>query len=239
MTESYRLKPDKIRVEYVGSHRITIKEKIIPLNARATKFVASWCKQGGYMRPQYKLGNNRGTPTGITIHNTEDLSGDANPAETYTRATWPNCNMGGVVVHFYVWKTEIWQNVDESYRTWHAADGMTRRTGQIKGQRIGGNIDTISIEVIGRDPLSEDTAAKLAAYLCAKYNLDPHTSIYAHRYFYRSKYCPVWILPHWKEFVAKIDGYYNQTGNASAAHEAKNSPNGRGDSVRLVKNTVL
>ena len=43
------------------------------------------------------------------------VASGTNAAEQYTRATY-NGNMSGVVVHFYVWDTEIWQNLREDER---------------------------------------------------------------------------------------------------------------------------
>lgn len=203
------LKPDKIRTEKTRSGgTITIKEKIIPDNARAKKKVASYVTKGALMKPCAKLTNGTGKPRGITIHNTNNIiTIGTTPAEQYTRATWPNCNMGGSVVHFYVYKTDIWQNLSESEQGWHAADGATRRAPHRAGEKIGGNLDTIAIECIGNIAESEDTTAKLAAYLCAKYGLDPELDIYTHKEFYAKKNCPAYILPHWKNFIAKVKQY--------------------------------
>ncbi|MCI9456880.1 MAG: hypothetical protein HFE44_07875 [Oscillospiraceae bacterium] len=85
------LKPDKTRTE----NGVTVHEKLIPDSARANKYCASWCKQGEPMKPCRPLSYGM---TGVTIHNTQDLPGVEDDAEQYTRATWPNCNMGGVVV---------------------------------------------------------------------------------------------------------------------------------------------
>jgi len=122
------LQPDKTRKETVGEYSITIKEKIIPDSVRASKDVASWCKKGQPMKPCLPLGGD-GKPRGITVHNTNDINVAAGttPAEQYTRATWPNQNMAGVVVHFYVHGVDIWQNLKETERGWHATDGQTRR----------------------------------------------------------------------------------------------------------------
>ena len=119
-------------------------------------------------------------------------------------------------MHFYVWDTEIWQNLREDERGWHAADGSTRRSSQRKdGSTLGGNLDTIAIECIGDRKLSEDTTAKLVAWLCKKHGLDPKTDVYTHKYFYPRKQCPQYILPHWNTFLATVQKYYNAlTGKA-------------------------
>ena len=63
-----------------------------------------------------------------------------------------------------VWDTEIWQNLREDERGWHAADGSTRQSSQCRdGSTLGGNLDTIAIECIGDRKLSEDTTAKMVA----------------------------------------------------------------------------
>jgi hypothetical protein len=127
------LTPQKVRVEDIGNKKITIKEVIVPDTALASK-VCGHIPKGGRMKPCKPLGGS-GAPRGVTIHNTEDIKTAAgtHPAEQYCRATWPNCNMSGVIVHFYVWRSEIWQLLDETEQGWHAADGATRRTSNRPG----------------------------------------------------------------------------------------------------------
>lgn len=208
------LTPDRT---YTTENGLRIKEKIIPDSLKAPKDVASHVKKGQPMKPCAKLNNGTGKPRGITVHNTGSIKTAAgtNPAEQYTRATL-NGNMSGVVVHFYVWDNEIWQNLREDERGWHAADGSTRVKSQRKdGSVIGGNLDTIAIECIGDRKQSEDTTAKLIAYLCKKYGLDPATDVYTHKYFYAKKQCPVYILPHWNIFLAMVQkDYVALTGKA-------------------------
>lgn len=229
------LKPDRIRTQATRSGAvITIKEKIIPDNARATKNVADYVPKGFPMKPCIKLNNGTGKPKGITIHNTNNiLTIGTTPAEQYTRATWPNCNMGGSVVHFYVYKSDIWQNLAESEQGWHAADGDSRRASHRAGEKIGGNLDTIAIECIGNIAESEDSAAKLAAYLLAKYGLNPDTDLYTHHDFYPTKNCPAYILKHWSAFVTKVKQYY--TAPAVKPAQALPSPVTlkEGDKIRL------
>lgn len=202
------LKPDKIVTTPNG---LKINQKIIPDSLIATKNVASHIKKGQKMKPCKKLNDGTGKPKGITVHNTEDIkvASGTNAAEQYTRATY-NGNMGGVVVHFYVWEREIWQNLNENERGWHAADGSTRKKSQRSdGSKIGGNLDTIAIECIGNNAKSEDTTAKLVAHLCQKYGLNPETDVYTHKYFYPKKNCPVYILPHWSTFLKNVKKYYD------------------------------
>lgn len=188
------LTPDKIITAKVGGDTITIKQKITPDSARKP--------DGSRVKAGAKLNGGTGIPKGVTVHNTGDIkcASGTTPAEQYARATWPNCNMKDVAVHFWVWHSEIWQQLSESERGWHAADGSTRRSSQRAGETIGGNLDTISIECIGADAESEDTTAKLVAYLLKKHGLSPATDVYTHKYFYAKKTCPVYFRigrPSW------------------------------------------
>lgn len=211
------LKPDKIRTEAIGGGEITIKEKIIPDTARATKHVADYVPKGGKMKPCALLNGGTGKPKGVTVHNTAAITvSGTSMAEQYTRATWPNQAMGGVCVHFYVSGAEIWQNLAENERGWHAADGSSRRKDH-RGGQTGGNMDTIAIEVIGQGADTEATAAKLVAYLCRKYDLDPALDVYTHNYWMwgvdkivqgKPKNCPLYILPHWAAFMADVAHKY-------------------------------
>ena len=214
------LKPDKT---FTTNNGLKIKQKIIPDSLVAEKDVASWIKKGQKMKPCKKLNNGTGKPLGVTVHNTGDIkvAAGTNAAEQYTRATYSG-NMSGVVVHFYVWEDEIWQNLDEAERGWHATDGQTRRASQRgDGSKIGGNLDTIAIECIGNNAKSEDTTAKLVAYLCAKYDLNPATDVYQHHYFYPSKKCPQYIIPHWSTFLNNVKKYHNAIKGGAPAEPTK------------------
>lgn len=159
---------------------------------------------------------------GVTIHNTDWISvaNGTTPAEQYTRAT-VNGNMNDVRVHYYVDNTCVWQNLPLNLSGWHAADGSGN-----------GNRRTIAIECImssvynNRDKKSEDNCAKLAAALLKKYNLDIN-HLYTHTHWLNvrdgksgsvdylntvknpSKMCPLYILPHWSAFKAKVQSYMN------------------------------
>ena len=198
------LSPDCVKRFAIGGKVLTINEKIIPDDARANKNCASWCKRGQQMKPCRKL---VGGVQGVTIHNTGDLANVKDDAECYTRATWPNCNMGGVVVHYYVDDVAIWQNLREDEQGWHAADGFGP-----------GNTTTIAIECImsGRgdaaDRAAEENAARLAAYLLQKYSLGIDR-LYTHNHWMGQpdrivpgvrKNCPIYILPHWESFRARV-----------------------------------
>lgn len=198
--------PDNIRAEKIQGGTITIKEKIIPDNALAIKDIyylggGLAVKKGGKMKPCLLLEG--GTPKGITVHNTDEIKVASNTtmSEQYTRATYPNCNMSGVLVHYYVRGVDIWQNLKENERGVHGGSG---------------NSSTIAIEVIGNDKETEETAKKLIAYLCMKYNFNPKTDVYSHNFWNFSKNeivkgakknCPLWILPHWGDFIKDISNY--------------------------------
>ena len=157
---------------------------------------------------------------GVTVHNTDWISvaSGTTPAEQYTRAT-VNGNMKDVRVHYYVDNTCAWQNLPLSLSGWHAADGSGN-----------GNRRTIAIECIMSsaynvtDKKSEDNCARLAAALLKKYNLDiNHLFTHTHWLNVRDgksgtvdylntaknpyKTCPLYILPHWSAFKAKVQKY--------------------------------
>lgn len=165
---------------------------------------------------------------GVTIHNTSWITtaSGTTPAEQYTRAT-VNGNMNDVRVHYYVDNTCAWQNLPLNLSGWHAADGSGN-----------GNRRTIAIECImssaynSTDKKSEDNAAKLAAALLKKYNLSiDHLYTHTHWLNVRDgksgsvdylntaknpyKTCPLYILPHWSAFKAKVQSYMNSSTSAA------------------------
>lgn len=228
--------PDKVTTFGMDGKIYEIKQKIIPDNAVATKYVASYVQKGQRMKPCVKLNNGSGVPLGITIHNTDEIqtAADTNPAEQYTRATWPNQNMGGVVVHFYVFEDQIWQNLSVTEQGWHASDGSTRTKGH-RGTLIGGNSDTIAIECIGKREKTIATVQALTASLCQEFGLDPAYDVYTHNYFMRgtdtlvpnaSKNCPMYLLPIWPSFV---QGIVDLTGTATHVPTAPDEPTDTGD----------
>lgn len=189
------LTPDKTRME----HGLTIHEKIIPWGAVWSKTVTvnkTTYKKGDKYKADRLLSGGTGKVAGATIHNTD---GGAN-AETYTRATYPNQNMKDSRVHYYVDDKEAWQNLLETEVGWHAGDG-----------RGNGNETTISIEIIMRgkaiadDDASEDNGAKLAAILLVRHGLSIE-KLYTHK-DWSGKQCPLYILPHWDSFKAKVTAY--------------------------------
>ena len=165
---------------------------------------------------------------GITIHNTDwiNVSSSTTPAEQYTRATY-NGNMKDVRVHFYVDNICAWQNLPLDSSGWHSADGNG-----------DGNKRTISIECIMKSSAtdsisakSEDNCAKLAAYLLHINKMTVEENLFTHTHWLNvrdgkrgtidylnttknsSKTCPLYILPHWDSFKAKVKGYLNKLSN--------------------------
>lgn len=178
-------------------------------------------QQGWPLKPLLPLSDGAGL-RGITIHNTGDIQAAAgtNPAEQYCRATY-NGNMGGVAVHYYVWRDEVWQLLDDAEQGWHAADGTSRRESHRAGVMLGGNLDTIAIEAVGSDAQTEVAAAKLSACLCHAYGLDPLLDIYTHNWWMYGrdsivpgapKNCPIYILPHWENFLGQVAAWRAELG---------------------------
>ncbi|MBQ7546169.1 MAG: LysM peptidoglycan-binding domain-containing protein [Clostridia bacterium] len=91
--------------------------------------------------------------------------------------------------------------------------------------------------------MSEDTTAKLVAWLCKKHGLDPKTDVYTHKYFYPRKQCPQYILPHWNTFLSTVQKYYNTL--TDKAVTPKTEPAGRtytvkhGDILWQIAQTLL
>ena len=247
------LKPDKITTIKFKSSTLTIKEKIIPSTARSTKDIAEWCKKGQPMKPNRPLASD-GRARGIVVHNTPAIKvKNTTMAEQYTRATWPNCNMGGVVVHFYASPQEAWQNLELTEQGWHATDGSARTRGHVDASysTLGGNLDCLAVEIPGKE--SEDTGAKLVAYLLYKTGLTIK-DVYTHNYFISSavygmyptdgyiensyKNCPIYILDHWEAFLKKVEGYLSElrpSSSPSVSPEPENTPNEGKDESYLYK----
>ena len=153
---------------------------------------------------------------GVTIHNTDAIkaANGTTMAEQYTRATY-NGNMNTVRVHYYIDDKEAWQNLPLDWQGWHAADGSGN-----------GNTATISIECIGNSAQAEDNTARIAAWLLYSNGLTTN-DLYTHTYWlnvrdgrganlskddrcclsHPYKVCPIFIIPHWKDFVAKVQKY--------------------------------
>lgn len=212
LNPSVYLNPDDIESFTFRGKTLSINKKIIPDNFTASKYICSWVQKGWKMKPCRNM-----IPKGIVIHNTPAIN--VNPATTmaeqYVRATY-NENMGGSIVHYYVsGYDEIWQMLDLDEQGWHASDGSSRRKSH-RGDQIGGNLDCIAIECIGDSQEAKDATALLAAWLCDKLHFDATKDIYTHNYFMGQpdkivngvdKNCPLYILPHWNDFIKTIYQY--------------------------------
>lgn len=197
-----KLTPDATRTE----HGLVINEKIIPWGAVWPKDSGKY-KKGQKYKADKLLSNGTGKVAGVTIHNTGDLENVQEDAEQYTRATWPNANMNDARVHYYVDEVNAWQNLMDTEVGWHAGDGSGP-----------GNGTTISIEIImngsgsAEDVKAEENGALLAALLLKKYGLGID-KLYTHNHWMghpdsivqgARKNCPVYILPHWSKFKARV-----------------------------------
>ena len=193
------LTPDNIRSE----HRLVIKEKIIPWGAVWPKNSGSH-RKGDKYKADRLLSGGTGKVEHISIHNTPDINeaSGTNDAEQYTRATWPNANMGDVRVHYFIDETDCWQNLREDEVGWHAADGNYGP----------GNDTSIAIEIImdgsgsAADKAAENRGTLLAAILLDRHGLGIDR-LTTHAHWYPDSGCPQYILPHWNEFVEKVEGF--------------------------------
>ena len=218
------LTPDKTITLTIGDRTLTVHQKIIPDDMVAPRKVADWVRKSQPMKPREQVGPN-GRPLGVCVHNTNDIrvATGTNAAEQYSRATF-NGNMAGVIVHYYIWRDEIWQLLRLDERGWHAADGRTRRDGRRPGQRIGGNLDTIAIEAIG--PLAEttETTAVLCAWLCREFELDPALDLWQHADF-ASRNCPLYIRRSgWGRFVEQVQGFAGAIPTPAVQQPKDNTP---------------
>lgn len=160
---------------------VTINEKIIPDGTRwkdATKAKNAGFSAGSLYKKQQKLSGGTGRVQSVTIHNTNDLANVHDDGEQYTRATY-NENMNSSRVHFYIDDTGAWQNLragtgmvaadpaGTAEVSWHSGDGSTAS---------GGNMTSLSIEVImnesvEHDKIARDNGARVAAWLLWKHGL--------------------------------------------------------------------
>ena len=197
-----KLTPDATRTE----HGLVINQKIIPWGAKWPKDSGKY-KKGDKYKADRRLSGGTGKVAGVTIHNTTDLPNVEEDAEQYTRATWPNANMNDASVHYYVDDINAWQNLEDTEVGWHAGDG-----------RGPGNETTISIEIImdgtgsKEDLGAEENGALLAAILLKRHGLTVE-QLYTHNHWMgysdqivkgARKNCPLYILPHWAQFKAKV-----------------------------------
>ena len=222
------LTPDKTRTE----HGLVIKEKIIPWGAKWTKDYQEY-KKGDQYKADRKLSNGTGKVKYITIHNTDDLENVYDDGEQYTRATYPNQNMGDARVHYFIDDVDCWQNLREDEVGWHAGDS-----------RGPGNETSLAIEIImdgsgsAADTKAEDRGALLAAILLNRHGLGIDKLV-THKHWV-GKNCPAFILPHWLEFEAKVKKYLAQIQGKADKNEATENGNSvkAGDIVSVASNAV-
>lgn len=196
------LKADKTYTLY----GLEIKEKFLPTS----------------LRPNRKLSNGTGKVEYVTIHNTDDIieAKGTNDAEQYARATH-NGNMNGVSVHYFIDEAGCWHILPDNEVGYHAADG---RNGP-------GNNTSLAIEIImdgsgsAADVAAEDRGAKLAAILLYINGLSIDR-LTTHNRWYKSKYCPYYILPHWAKFKAKVEAYLKEIKAAGSPEEPEAAPAG-------------
>lgn len=171
---------------------VTVNEKIIPDGTRwkdAAKAVKAGFSVGAPYKKGKKLTNNTGKPQTVTIHNTDDIANVTDDGEQYTRATY-NENMKSARVHFYVDDICAWQNLKAGTGMakndpngsaeigWHAGDSSVSD---------GGNMTSLSIEIIMNDTATHDrkardNGARLAAWLLWKHGL-PIDRLVTHTYW--------------------------------------------------------
>ena len=215
------LSPDNVRYD----NGVKICEKLIPDSAVWNR---DYTEAGYTYRKgtQYKANRALSAINGVTIHNTGRIKvpSGTTMAEQYTRATYPNCNMGSVRVHYYVDENEAWQNLDESEVGWHAADGNYGP----------GNSTTIAIEIImdgsgsKEDLKAEENGVLLAALLLKKHGLSVN-ELYTHNHWMghpdsivqgARKNCPLYILPHWAQFKQKVAAKLTELNGGATTTEA-------------------
>lgn len=212
------LQPDAERTE----NGVQVREKIIPWGATWPRAAAGFQK-GERFKADLLLSGGTGAASGVTVHNTGRIQvpDGTTPAEQYTRATWPNANMNSVRVHYYVDAAGAWQNLREDEVGWHTGDGT----------HGPGNNTTIAIEIImngsgdADDLAAEENGARLAASILYRHDLTEE-ALHTHREFSPvKKYCPVYLLPRWSEFRAKV-GRYRALLAQEAASDSSGEPSG-------------
>lgn len=211
---------------------VTVVKKLVPDDAVWTneqKAEEAGVKVGDSYKQNELLSQGTGVIKGVTIHNTDDLPGVVDDAEQYTRATWPNQNMGDVRVHYYIDENGAWQNLRLNEVGWHSGD---------TDDPHGGNRATVALEVImsGKpedttaDAAAVENAAKIAAQILYDNGLGID-QLYTHTYWINKKegtifpdkmvqnvyvrngvykVCPKYILPHWGAFVSMVQSNLEQ-----------------------------
>jgi N-acetylmuramoyl-L-alanine amidase CwlA len=153
---------------------VKINEKIIPDGYRwkdDTKAKKAGFDAKALFKANEKL--NDGKVSFVTIHNTNDLDNVHDDAEQYTRATYPNENMGSSRVHYYVDELGAWQNLKAGTGLFAADPKGSAEVGWHSGDYAlanGGNRTSLSIEIImndnaEHDAKAKDNGARIAAWL--------------------------------------------------------------------------
>lgn len=190
---------------------VTVKVRIIPSGLKSGKNIYEGgklvIKKGDKFKSDLYMPGKK--PQFVTIHNTERISvSGTTMSEQYSRATYPNENMGSTRVQYYVDDVESWQNLRDDEQGWHCSASINSTA----------NRTSIAIEVIGSSAKAEDNGARLAAYLLHKYGL-PITKLKSHK-DWTGKNCPAYILPHWEAFKNRVSIYLDKlNGTASIVTE--------------------
>ncbi len=170
---------------------VTVNEKIIPDGTvwkDATKAAKAGYPAGSLYKKQVLLCGT-GKPKFVTIHNTNDLENVNDDAEQYTRATY-NENMGSARVHFYIDDLGAWQNLKAGTGLFEAdPEGSAEVSGHAgdTSHDDGGNMTSLSIEIVMNDTPEHDEKAKnngarIAAWLLWKHGLTVE-SLVTHTYW--------------------------------------------------------
>ena len=180
---------------------VKVNVRIIPTGIKSSKNVyengAIIIRKGEKFKADlYMIGKK---PQSVTVHNTDEISVNGTTmAEQYSRATYPNENMGSTRVHYYVDEAECWQNLRDDEQGWHCSASINPNA----------NKTSIAIEIIGKSSKAEDNGARIAAYKLYEYGL-PISKLKSHK-DWTGKNCPAYILPHWVDFVKKVNRYLDE-----------------------------
>lgn len=170
---------------------VKINEKIIPDGYRwkdDTKAKKAGFDAKALFKANEKL--NDGKVSFVTIHNTNDLDNVHDDGEQYTRATYPNENMGSSRVHYYVDDVGAWQNLKAGTGLFKADPKGSAEVGWHSGDYAlanGGNRTSLSIEIImndnaEHDAKAKDNGARIAAWLLYVHGL-PIDKLVTHTYW--------------------------------------------------------
>lgn len=158
---------------------------------------------GLVIKEYVKLSGRERIIKGLCVHNTNTIPINKTKfntqAEQYTSANVDG-NLKSAKVHYFVDNIEAWHSLSDTQEGAHSGDGRTLITGK-RGEPINGNINTISIEGIGKESYSN--LVKLTAYLLKKYNMNVYQDVYFHQDF-ADKNCPEYIQDR-KAFLLDVE----------------------------------